>query len=245
MTEDEVRNHAYAMPFHSPAYPPGPYRFFNREFLIITYETDMDVLQKMVPAPLKVIEPIVKFEFIAMPDSAGFGSYTESGQVIPVTFNGEKGHYSHSMFLDDLSPIVGGREIWGFPKKLADPTLNVNKDTLIGTLDYAGQRIVTGTMGYKYKPLDHEKCKQAMAAPNYLLKIIPHVDGSPRICELVRYHLQDIVIKSAWSGPAALELHPHALAPVADLPVRKIISAMHLLTDVTLPYGKVVYDYLG
>ncbi|WP_269460257.1 acetoacetate decarboxylase family protein [Polynucleobacter necessarius] len=28
-----------------------------------------------------------------MPDSTGFGDYTESGQVIPVQFNGESGSY--------------------------------------------------------------------------------------------------------------------------------------------------------
>ena len=48
----------------------------------------------------------------------------------------------------------------------------------------------------------------------------------------------------AWSGPAALDLRPHALAPIADLPVREIISAVHILADLTLGLGKVVHDYL-
>jgi acetoacetate decarboxylase len=84
----------------------------------------------------------------------------------------------------------------------------------------------------------------SLMRPNYLLKIIPHVDGTPRICELVDYRLEDIVLKGAWSGPAALDLRAHALAPVADLPVREVISAVHLLADLTLGLGKVVYDYL-
>jgi acetoacetate decarboxylase len=70
------------------------------------------------------------------------------------------------------------------------------------------------------------------------------VDGTPRICELVRYHLEDVTIKGAWSGPAALELWHHALAPVAQLPVREVISGAHLLTDLTLGLGTVVHDYL-
>ena len=36
MNEDEVRAKAFAMPLTSPAYPPGPYRFVDREYLIIT-----------------------------------------------------------------------------------------------------------------------------------------------------------------------------------------------------------------
>jgi acetoacetate decarboxylase len=30
---------------------------------------------------------------------------------------------------------------------------------------------------------------------------------------------------------------------VADLPVKRVIGAHHFLADLTLPYGKVVYDY--
>lgn len=245
MDKEQVIERAFAMPLCSPAYPKGPYRFVNREFLIITYETQMDKLREIVPAPLEVVEPIVKFEFIRMPDSTGFGDYTESGQVIPVRYQGKTGTYTHAMYLDDLSPIAGGREIWGFPKKLAEPRLRIEKETFMGTLDYEGTRIATATMGYKYESLDMVKVASTLVQPAYLLKIIPHVDGGPRICELVEYELADVTVKGAWSGPAQLELFQHALAPVAALPVKRIISGMHILTDLTLPYGRVVYDYLA
>ena len=58
-------------------------------------------------------------------------------------------------------------------------------------------------MGYKHAPADHGAVQAALAAPNFLLKIIPHVDGTPRICELVEYHLEDVDVKGAWTGPAA------------------------------------------
>ncbi|MGY4191683.1 MULTISPECIES: acetoacetate decarboxylase [unclassified Bradyrhizobium] len=246
MREIDVKQRAFAMPLTNPAYPPGPYRFVDREYLIITYRTDPAKLQAVVPEPLEVDvrEALVKYEFIRMPDSNGFGDYTESGQVIPVSFRGRKGGYTHCMFLNDEGPIAGGRELWGFPKKLAQPTLRTEIDTLIGTLDYGPLRVATGTMGYKHRAADLSKIKAALNEPNFLLKIIPHVDGSPRICELVQYHLEDIVLKGAWAGPAALALAPHALAPVADLPVLEIISAVHIRADLTLGLGKVVHDYL-
>ena len=144
MHEDIVRTRAFAMPLTSPAYPIGPYRFRNREYLIITYRTDPHKLRELVPEPLQVREPVVKFEFIRMPDSTGFGDYTESGQVIPVSFRGRKGSYSHCMFLNE-----------------------------------------------------------------------------------------------------SLSLWSHALAPVAELPVLEVVSAMHIVADLTLPLGKVVHDYLA
>jgi acetoacetate decarboxylase len=239
-----VRAQAFAMPLTSPSYPPGPYRFVEREYMIITYRTDADALRAVVPEPLLFDEPLVKYEFIRMPNSTGFGNYTESGQVIPVTYKGAAGGYVHSMYLDDDAPIAGGREIWGFPKKLAQPSLTAAKDVLLGTLDYGAVRVATGTMGYKHKALDLAKVKAAMLEPNYLLKIIPHVDCSPRICELVRYYLEDVTVRGAWSAPAALELFEHALAPVARLPVREVLSGVHIVADLTLGLGEVVHDYL-
>jgi acetoacetate decarboxylase len=233
------------MPLTDPAFPPGPYRFIHREFLIITYRTDLETLRAVVPEPLEVTEPIVKYEFIRMPDSTGFGDYTESGQVIPVRFAGQTGGYVHAMYLNDEAPIAGGRELWGFPKKLASPALTVEKDTLVGTLDYGSVRVATATMGYKHRSLDQEAVLAGMLAPNFLLKIIPHVDGSARICELVRYYLEDVQVRGAWSGPAALELAQHALAPVAKLPVLEVLSGVHIVADMTLGMGSVVHDYLA
>jgi acetoacetate decarboxylase len=245
MNEHDVRNRAFAMPLTSPAYPPGPYRFVDREFLVITYRTDPEKLRAVVPEPLEFDEPVVKFEFIRMPDSTGFGDYTESGQVIPVSFRGRKGSYSHCMFLNDHPPIAGGRELWGFPKKLAKPSLRAEIDTLVGTLDYGPVRIATATMGYKHRDADLAAVEASLAAPNFLLKIMPHVDGSARVCELVEYHLEDVLVKGAWTGPGALHLESHALAPVAELPVVEVVSAIHILSDLTLGLGKVVHDYLG
>jgi len=242
--EDIVKN-AFCMPLANPAYPKGPYRFFNREYFIITYRTDPEKLRAAVPEPLEITEPHVKYEFIRMPDSTGFGDYTESGQVIPVSFNGKKGGYTHRMFLNDHPPIAGGREIWGFPKVLAQPTLHAEIDTLVGTLNYGPVRIATGTMGYKHKAYDMKALYDTLMTPNYLLKIIPHVDGSVRICELVEFYLQDVQIQEAWTGPAALELSPHALAPISDLPVLEVVSALHFKADLTLGLGTVVHDYLA
>jgi acetoacetate decarboxylase len=50
---------------------------------------------------------------------------TETGQVIPVRFktrSGEvqEGGYLHAMYLDDSSPIAGGRAIWGGPEEACD-----------------------------------------------------------------------------------------------------------------------------
>ena len=249
MKLDDVRAKAFAMPLNNPAYPPGPYKFYNREFVIISYRTDPDALRAVVPEPLEVIGDTVNYEFIRMPDSTGFGDYTETGQVIPVRFRTaegtvQEGGYVHAMYLDDDAPIAGGREIWGFPKKLATPRMSHENETLVCTLHYGPVLCASATMGYKHHEIDHEPLLKALARPNFMIKIIPHVDCTPRVCELVRYYTEDVTLKGAWRGPAALQLFEHALCDVARLPVREVVSASHFVTDLTLGLGEVVYDYL-
>lgn len=236
---------AFAMPLTSPSFPPGPYRFSHREHMTITYRTDPEALAAVVPEPLQCDQPLVRCEFMTMHSSTGFGRYSGAAQHIPVRLGEQMGTYTHAMFLDTYAPISGGRELWGFPQKLATPALVVARDTLLGTLDYGPVRLATGTMGYKHRRLDEAQARVLLAEPGFLLKIIPHVDGSARICELVRYYRRDIVIREAWTGPCALALASHALAPLNDLPVREVIGATHVVADFTLDLGEVVHDYLA
>jgi acetoacetate decarboxylase len=61
----------------------------------------------------------------------------------------------------------------------------------------------------------------------------------------VRFYLRDVTVLGAWSGPVDLKLHPHALAPIANLPVKRVIGARHVIANLTLDIGKVVFDYLA
>ena len=245
-----------SMPIASPSYPSGPYRFVDREYLIISYESDPDAIREALPEPLQPDgSNRVMCEFIRMPDSAGFGSYTEAGLVIPARLGDESVNFTSQMYLDDHPPVAAGREIWGFPKKLGRPRLEVAHDTLTGTLDYAGVQVAVGTMGYKHQHLlydiqgrkacSSESLLATMGKTQVNLKLIPDVDGTPAIAQLVAYNLIDIQVKGAWSGPARLHLVAHVNAPLADLPVRKVLGGLHFIADLTLPYGRVAHDYLN
>jgi acetoacetate decarboxylase len=237
-----------SMPAISPSYPPGPYRFVNREYFIIRYQSDPIAIREVVPVPLEPApENQVYFEWIAMPDASGFGSYTESGCVIPCSYRGQEVNFTVQMYLNDEPPISAGREIWGFPKKFGHPRLEVVEDTLTGTLVYAGQTVAVGTMGYKHLDLSGEldAVMAILGKTQVNLKLIPGADGKAAIAQLVAYNLCDVTLKGAWSGPARLHLVPHVNAPVADLPVIKVIEGRHAIADLTLPYGIVLYDYLA
>jgi acetoacetate decarboxylase len=243
MDAEEVRRQA-TTPLGAPAYPPRRYRFTGREYLNILYRTDAEAMRRVVPEPLTVGDPLVKFEVMSMPDVSGLGSFTESGQVLQVQYEGESADYLHAMYVDSVASITSGREISAFPKKGGTPSLYVDSDTLVGTLDYGTLRVATATMGYKHAPMSDEDAIAEIGRPTFGLKMLPGYDRQPRILELVRSQITDITIRGAWTGPARLQLFEHALAPLADLPVREIVSASHILTDLMLGRASLVFDYL-
>jgi acetoacetate decarboxylase len=232
-------------PLCVPAYAPGRHHFYNREYLNVVYETDPEALREVVPEPLEIEGNTVRFEFIMMPDSTGLGNYTESGQAISVSFNGEKGDYLSAMYVSSVGAISSGRETSAYPKKAGHSSLTVDGDTLVGTLDYGSLRIATATMGYKWQRLSEAEAVGVISRPTFMLKIQHGLQGELEKCLLTRMPpLRDLVVKWAWTGPARLQLFEHALAPVADLPVKRIVAASHILTDLNLEPVTPVFDYL-
>jgi acetoacetate decarboxylase len=56
LLKEEVRKQI-TTPLGGPAFPKGPFKFNNREYLNIIYRTDLEALKRIVPEPLEVEEP--------------------------------------------------------------------------------------------------------------------------------------------------------------------------------------------
>ena len=151
----DVRKRASPCRSTSPAYPPGPYRFYNREFMVITYRTDPEMLRAVVPEPLEVIGDTrqVRVHPHAGSDRLRRLHRDRPGDPGPLHRAARsRKAATHAMYLDDNSPIAGGREIWGFPKKLAHAE-GAPRDRHAGRHARTTARCacVTATMGYKHK----------------------------------------------------------------------------------------------
>src|SRR5262249_7289259 len=98
----------------------------------------------------------------------------------------------------------------------------------------------------KYENLSRHPGKTAdsIRKLQVLLKLIPDVDGKPKIAQLVGLHITEVTVKGSWSSPARLHLVPHVNAPVADLPVRKVLGGRHFIADLPLRGGNVLHDYM-
>jgi acetoacetate decarboxylase len=244
MRADELVNR-FTTPLTAPAYPPVVPRYTGREYLNIYYRTDPDAARAVTPEPLRVADPVVRFELMRMNEVTGYGPYLEVGQAIAVSLEGEPGEYMHAMYVDDFAAAAGGREVGAYPKVLGTPALHTEHGALVGTLDHGSVRVATATMGYKHHPLDPADAARALAVPTHMVKYVLGYDASLRVCELATTSARDITVTEAWTGPARLQLFEHVLAPLADLPVREVLTASHILADLSLGEFKPVHDYLA
>ncbi len=221
-------------PLTAPVYPLRVTRFIDREYFNVVYRTDADALRAVVPEPLEIDEPLVRFEVMKMGEVDGYGPYVESGQAIPVTLDGERGEYLHAMYLDNFAATVSGRELSAYPKVTGTPDLRVDQGALVGTLDRGSERVATATMGYKWEPLDLDEAKAQITVPTFMVKLVPtsspgHARGPPRAHRDHRHRREGGVDRTR--PPAAVRARART---DGRPPVREIVSASHIVTDLTL-----------
>jgi len=235
---------AYSMPFRSPMFVPPPYRYEGNRQVNLIFKTAQKAIEQLVPSPL-------------VPNPDGFASlyyasfrlvepykqtYNEVGIVIPVAFKGVAGVYFAYMYLDSAPGVVGGREIWGFPKK--DATIKITDDgtTITALVSRNGAKLIEATF---------EINSRATAIPPnpfksfYNLKVIPSV-GNVEVPEVMQLTSMPIVrdSKEVFSGTGAATLSSSALDLLGEIPILAIVHAQLDIHDMSLCCGEVVYDYL-
>jgi len=110
--------------------------FKNAEMLSATYLTDANLVKEILPKPLVPAEiPLVNV-FVARYPETNFGCvYNEGALLLHCKHMKERGFYCLSMPVDDDMAMIGGRENYGYPKKIADQiTLEKTGNHVIGSV---------------------------------------------------------------------------------------------------------------
>ncbi len=235
------------MPAVSPMIPPPPYRYKGTKALNILFNTDPEVAQKLVPAPLQAAPNQPLIFYIGHFQLADFeATYNEAGLLVPVTCEGRSaGLFAVVLYLDKANPIVGGREIYGWPKKDADEIL-FHEDTgkLIARVTRYGKPIITATFEAQ------QRVEKIPARPNdmfYMLKHIPSIekDAAPEVLKLNAMVITPDVITEMHTGKSTLQFGESPFDSfLMNIPVGDIVYAELIVHDFTLGFGEVVVDYL-
>ena len=187
---------------------------------------------------------------------SSFGPYHEAYVMIRANFEGQTYLYQPFIFTDNEIPLVAGREIWGFAKKLATLKRSSGGDgeafgeQMLFTVERPrGQRIMTISMACEQlaDPAELEDL------PVLSTRIIPsaEADSPPSVAELVRLDVEAPLHRSAdgtpelYTGRASVTMDARsAVDPWHLLAPTKIVQGWYGVYDFDLYHGKVIHDYL-
>lgn len=131
---------------------PSADKWMWPETSMLGIELDLDatVASRWLPAPLKLADPPTATVFVAAyPNSACCGPYFEAAVLFHVVHDGVEKLHCAWMVVDDDVALVLGREVLGFPKKMAEISLEVGKGRLRALVEREGTTLIdaAGVLG--------------------------------------------------------------------------------------------------
>jgi acetoacetate decarboxylase len=236
------------MPVISPVTERPPYRYRDSKAVNILFATDPAVLEGLLPPPLEpdLDQPAVLYigHFVLADYDL---PYNEAGLLVPALRDGKPaGSFAVVLYLDRANPIVGGREVYGWPKKDADQILIDERDgRIVAEVTRYGQRIIRVTLAIRQRV---EPIPERPSNPICFLKVIPSVQegAPPDVLKLNSTVIDPDVIRELRVGEGTLEFGDSPYDPfLARIPIRRVLYSEVIVHDFTLGYGEVLVDYLA
>ncbi|MEN6320847.1 MAG: acetoacetate decarboxylase family protein [Syntrophaceae bacterium] len=229
-----------------------PLQYSDSRQVTVFFKSTPEAIRKLIPQPLVPNPDNIMIIMAAHWNAKGFqsseyndygGKIYEVALCVPVRFGKTRGVYAVILYLDNASRLPMSREIWGFPKKLADVTVD-EKDGI-----YASTVKISGTTLVKLDFKRTEKVEPVPVLPPgnlFNLKMIPSIkrNAPPEVLQITAVKT-NFKTKQAWKGKATFELGSLVTEPLGGIPVLKIMSANDMIIEGSMDYGEVLYDYLA
>jgi len=222
-------------------YNIGVRKFINARMLGAMIETKPEIVKRLLPPPLAPADTPGGLIFIANYPETNLGpGYREAALFLRCQYQGEPGSYCLSMPIDsEEDRMHNGRDIFGFPKKMAGIHLEKNGQEVLGWVERKRIKFVEIKATLTGKLPEMPKL-----GPTYLFKAMPRVDLKPGFDGPVLLCKQqtDIEFKSLEIGSAQINLQQSWADPWAEIEITKTIIAFYLVSDNTMQPGKVLAE---
>ncbi|MBD3227757.1 MAG: hypothetical protein GF329_06175 [Candidatus Lokiarchaeota archaeon] len=140
-----------SVPIYGSLYPEPPFLYYGTRLLMVLYKVKRESIPSDVLHENFEIRkrPLIMMFLTEYPEST-IGQYYEAATFIEVKHTGKSGKtqglYCNSMYVDSDIALTAGREIWGFPKKMAKMTLVEEGKKVIGTLKRKNIELIKATI---------------------------------------------------------------------------------------------------
>ncbi|MFD0715558.1 acetoacetate decarboxylase [Paenibacillus sp. GCM10027626] len=237
----------FSTPLGAPLVPLFPINFRDTQILTIVYQTHQSAVEAILPRPLVPGSDTVIVHFYRMNDPDWFGPHHEFAVQVDAALpdRNVRGAYSPFIMVTTEGGLATGREIYGQPKKLGNPSIEIHGDLIVGRASRNGIDVAVGTMPYKQAKAEMSEITSYFPFTNNInYKFIPQITGEPAVRQLTSRRFEDVRVHECWKGAGTIEIRLNAQFPLYRLPVRRFLEGYYWRADLTLPFGTVIYDYL-
>jgi acetoacetate decarboxylase len=234
----------YSLPAISPLYSPPPYEYRDGWSQLIIFRSDPAAIAQYVPSPLMAESSGTMTMMISRFFASGFGEYHEATLCALATFDGRPVNHPLYLALDSDIALGGGREIWGWPKKIGRVALAVSDGVVTSTVERGGIELVRAAV--EIGPLVAPEALADAGMDFVNLKLVPSVKNGarPEVAQLIKTSLSNFTAKRVYRGAATVSFGASPTDRFDQFPVREIVDAFYYSSDFTLGDGEVVHDYL-
>ena len=228
------------MPWSAPVFGRPPHQWQGVRMAALPFAPRPGSVERILPPGMEPADGPGLVTLINYPPSASFESYNELVVLVPVQVDGTKGNYVPYIFVTTDEALIAGREIAGFPKKIAQITWEREGTGFRASVTRRGRAILT-VEGKVQGPMPSEGVpgRGPASTPTLNYKLIPDPAGGIEIEEITKTQLE-VFPREQEIGQAQLRLQPSEFDPVADL-VPDTNGPMIIMTsDVTIPAGEVL-----
>jgi acetoacetate decarboxylase len=236
----KVVKEGISTPLLSSLYPGPPYHYVDAKVFLALFNPTEESIKALLPPPLCPSQmPLAGLLFAEQPCKET-GTFMESGMLVQCMFSNPKtkeeevGVYFCYDYVDTDVAQAAGREIWGYPRKRAEISLDWKKDTLVGMAKRDGVTILkaTCTLADEGEWID--------SGPNINVKAIPSVTGKGYDLGIITAAYLRYDVKKGRSGDVKVELHNGPNDDFSKVVIESNMIGLCFDCDILVPEGKIV-----
>ncbi len=243
-------NRPFTLPDRSPLFKAPPRHYKGYRKLSLYCEASLAGIRKALPRDFETASNIIEVFVMNCPEvhdlsnpEMGPRAYLEGGVVVQARYKTVLGGHVLYEYVTTDDALCGGREVWGYPKKLAQVSFD---EAPGGHIAASVERLGKTLIDTKFTPGEAIFEKPSLQ-PRLQVKRIPRVDGEGFDVDQIIYNeLASPKLHERIPGAAAVTLGGSPIMdPLMELGVTRVVGAEFIVADFHLAYGRVYEDRLA
>lgn len=217
------------------------YQLLDVKMVYAVYTTTMEAVERLLPPPLEPADTLACKAFVAEYHRTNFiPPYNEAAVFIPCQYQGETGSYCLSMPVTTDIAMIGGREVYGYPKKIAESISVTRKGN-----EVQGLCVRHGVPIIEIKGTVTDALEQSAGqGPDFLIKSILDEKGvgARKNPVLVRQSNYSEFGKMEM-GEGSVTFGESKYDYVHEIPIDQVMMVMYMENGtITMPPGKAIAE---